>query len=267
MVQSKSSKLKSVPFLLGTTLAVTSILTITGAKRVRASILQGSEENAAPATQQVFKRGRLPVNDLISQAEDAEQAETAEPDTTEPAAEESEDATEPTEGSAPVAPIEPAVPSPSLPPVAPVDEPTRGVEVPITGDEPPTENVEEEIEAEVEEEVDELENEIEADDSEEEPAIEEPPAGEPPVENGAPTTPTDSEGLPAAPPGPGAPEAPAFPPPPPDGAPTPGAEPGAVESTEPEPEVLVSEVAVEGADGDLALTVYEAISTRPGQPS
>ncbi|WP_233501747.1 BamA/TamA family outer membrane protein [Acaryochloris thomasi] len=276
MVQSKSSKLQSVPFLLGTTLAVTSILTITGAKRVRANVLQGSEENAAPTTQQIFKRGQLPVDDLISQAEDTEQseadAETAEPNPTDPAAEESEDAAEATEGSTPVvpvpvAPIEPAVPSPSLPPVAPVDEPTRGVEVPITGDEPPTETVEEEIEAEVEEEVDELEGEIETDDSEEEPTIEAPPTGEPSVEDGAPTPPTDSEDLPAVPPGPGAPEAPAFPPPPPDGAPTPGAEPGAVESTEPEPEVLVSEVAVEGADGDLALTVYEAISTRPGQPS
>lgn len=33
----------------------------------------------------------------------------------------------------------------------------------------------------------------------------------------------------------------------------------------PEPEVLVSEVLVEGVEGDLAINAYEAISTRPGQ--
>ncbi|KAI9130633.1 BamA/TamA family outer membrane protein [Acaryochloris sp. CCMEE 5410] len=51
-------------------------------------------------------------------------------------------------------------------------------------------------------------------------------------------------------------ESPGSPPQPP----TETAEPAA-----PEPEVLVSEVLVEGVDGDLAINAYEAISTRPGQ--
>jgi outer membrane protein assembly factor BamA len=51
----------------------------------------------------------------------------------------------------------------------------------------------------------------------------------------------------------------------------PGATPPTPESPEsaapdgPEPQVLVSEVVVEGAEGDLVNTVYQAISTRPGQ--
>ncbi|WP_148215657.1 BamA/TamA family outer membrane protein [Acaryochloris marina] len=52
-------------------------------------------------------------------------------------------------------------------------------------------------------------------------------------------------------------ESPGSPPQPP----TETAEPPAA----PEPEVLVSEVLVEGVDGDLAINAYEAISTRPGQ--
>lgn len=52
-------------------------------------------------------------------------------------------------------------------------------------------------------------------------------------------------------------ESPGTPPQPP----TETAEPPAA----PEPEVLVSEVLVEGVDGDLAINAYEAISTRPGQ--
>ncbi|MGB7415112.1 MAG: BamA/TamA family outer membrane protein, partial [Thermosynechococcaceae cyanobacterium] len=89
----------------------------------------------------------------------------------------------------------------------------------------------------------------------------------------APSTPS----APVTPEPPAAPEIPRFPETPapsgttetappdaPPSIPTPPAQP---EATEPEPEVLVSEVLVEGAEGDLALTVYEAIATRPGQPA
>lgn len=62
------------------------------------------------------------------------------------------------------------------------------------------------------------------------------------------------------------------PPPPPPPAPTPGtpAPPGPDPSAdsppaEPERQVLVSEVLVEGVEGELVDRVYEAISTRPGQ--
>lgn len=53
--------------------------------------------------------------------------------------------------------------------------------------------------------------------------------------------------------------------PPPDAetAPTPTTPPAAEQP--PEPQVLVSEVVVEGAEGDLQTTVYSAISTRPGR--
>ncbi len=54
------------------------------------------------------------------------------------------------------------------------------------------------------------------------------------------------------------------PPQPPTGT-TPAPGETTAEPSAPEPEVLVSEVVVEGAEGDLSINAYEAISTRPGQ--
>ncbi len=86
-----------------------------------------------------------------------------------------------------------------------------------------------------------------------------------PAPTGGANTP-DLAPAPAAPgstlPVPSAPEAPAAgSPPPPDAAPQPTSE----EPTTPDRQVLVSEVQVEGAQGELVDKVYEAISTRPGQ--
>ena len=158
VVQSKSSKLKSVPLLLGTTLAVTSILTVTGAQRARASTLQDSEENAAPTTQTIFKHGQLQFDELISQAE-----ETV-PDTVEPP-----------EGSTPAPPVVPGVPSiPSspLPPVAPVEEPDEETEeAPLTDEQEPT-GTEAETETEaVDTEAEDAETETEAIDSAEDEQV------------------------------------------------------------------------------------------------
>lgn len=68
----------------------------------------------------------------------------------------------------------------------------------------------------------------------------------------------NSETVPAPPSTPGTTET--VPPPPTTDSPQP-----AVQETAPERQVLVSEVKVDGAEGDLATKVYEAITTRPGQ--
>jgi outer membrane protein insertion porin family len=82
-----------------------------------------------------------------------------------------------------------------------------------------------------------------------------PPTGAPPTgEPGAPPTGTT--------PGQAAPELPGTPQPPPTAPTSEDATPQA-----PERQVLISEVLVEGAQGELADKVYEAISTRPGQPT
>lgn len=72
-------------------------------------------------------------------------------------------------------------------------------------------------------------------------------------------------GTPAAPAAPGTPvpsQTPAFPLPP---GVLPAPTPSTVEPTAPEPRVLVAEVAVEGAEGDLQSTVYQAIRTIAGR--
>jgi outer membrane protein insertion porin family len=301
VVQSKPSKLKSVPFLLGTTLAVTSILTLTNTKRVQAYV---PKEKATAPTAQKFEQGWLPSTELVAQAGEADDnaapdaeglEETAEPEAAEEpeeeaeeseAAEEPEEPAEPVEGSTPAAPsAPPAIPvPPSSPPVGP-DDAGPDIELP-SGDEPADQTSDEAetpaaepdaVEAdppEAEEDEDPSESEDEdspeAEDEDPSESVTPPGPGAPGSPPGAPGfPPPPPDGTPAQPTEPGAvpPGAPAFPPPPPDGAPNQPAEPGAVEPAEPEPQVLVSEVAVEGADGDLALTVYEAISTRPGQPS
>lgn len=102
----------------------------------------------------------------------------------------------------------------------------------------------------------------------EDPASQDVPSGAPPAPS--PGLPVPSEDIPSGDPGdppdqiaPGdSTESPGTPPQPPTVAP-----PGetTVEPSAPEPNVLVSEVLVEGAAGDLAINAYEAISTRPGQ--
>ena len=98
------------------------------------------------------------------------------------------------------------------------------------------------------------------------------PTGEtPPGETPAPSPPLPVPGgdIPESPPGQAVPpgesgDSPDAPPQPPAGTtPTPDQSP--TESSAVEPQVLVSEVLVEGAEGDLAINAYEAISTRPGQ--
>ncbi|WP_299484733.1 BamA/TamA family outer membrane protein [Acaryochloris sp. IP29b_bin.137] len=97
----------------------------------------------------------------------------------------------------------------------------------------------------------------------------EPPAAEdaaPSESPAAPGLPVPSGDIPSGNPG----EAPAQAPSPENSVESPGAPPQPPTETAeppaaPEPEVLVSEVLVEGVDGDLAINAYEAISTRPGQ--
>lgn len=239
VVQSKSSRLQPVSFWLGTTLTVASILSLADAQQVQAA--RRVEENTTPKTEQVFQRGQLQT--LIAQ--------DAVPD------------------SPPAVEVPPA-PSPSLPPVLPgagdAAPPADAEGDPAEAEDSPTE---EDALPEDPSKVEPTEDAVETEDaSEEEPAeesTEELPTEAVPEEDGAPTegvTPPDdaAPGIPPAPPQDPA-GAPPFPPPPPE-APV---APEAAEPSEPEPEVLVSEVLVEGADGDLALTVYEAITTRPGQ--
>ena len=77
----------------------------------------------------------------------------------------------------------------------------------------------------------------------------------------APSAPNSPETVPPPPPASNSPNSSEPIPPPPSTVPT---QP-TVEETAPERQVLVSEVKVEGAEGDLASKVYEAIATRPGQ--
>lgn len=94
------------------------------------------------------------------------------------------------------------------------------------------------------------------------------PVGEPPAPS--PGLPVPSGDIPSGDPG----ETPAQTVPPGESGESPGAPPQpptvappseTAEPPAPEPEVLVSEVLVEGVEGDLAINAYEAISTRPGQ--
>ena len=84
-----------------------------------------------------------------------------------------------------------------------------------------------------------------------------------PPDQGTPTQTPPDQGTPTqTPPDQGTPTQ-TPPAPPGQGAPTPAAP--TAQPQPPEPEVLVSEVVVEGAEGDLLNTVYQAISTRPGR--
>lgn len=83
------------------------------------------------------------------------------------------------------------------------------------------------------------------------------PPGQPPTP--APTLPVPSGDIPSTQPGTTPPTTPS------EQAPVTAPGETTAEPAAPEPEVLVSEVVVEGAEGDLAINAYEAISTRPGQ--
>jgi outer membrane protein insertion porin family len=82
----------------------------------------------------------------------------------------------------------------------------------------------------------------------------------PPPPTGAPTTGEPGSPPTGTPPGQAVPELPGTPPQPPTAPTSDDSTPQA-----PERQVLVSEVLVQGAEGELADKVYEAISTRPGQ--
>ncbi|MGB7412807.1 MAG: hypothetical protein WA902_01225, partial [Thermosynechococcaceae cyanobacterium] len=66
VAQSKSSKLKSVPFWLGTTLVVASILSIADPEQAQAYISQGSKGDTAPKTPQIFERKALSPESLLT---------------------------------------------------------------------------------------------------------------------------------------------------------------------------------------------------------
>lgn len=197
---------------------------------------------------------------------------------------------------APVFPIAPQPDQPEIPITPQPDQPT----VPDAQESP---EAEDDDEAEVEKPSEAGEDTTEAEEPSDSPEVEvtpaesnpaAPPAAEDAPSESAPSNlptvedPASQEALPGGPPAPspGLPvpsgdipsgdpgdtpgqiapadstESPGTPPQPPTVAP-----PGetTTEPSAPEPDVLVSEVLVEGVDGDLAINAYEAISTRPGQ--
>ncbi len=245
VVQSKASKLQSVPFLLGTTLAVASILNVADTERVQAYVSQGIPEGTT--TPKIFNRTWLQSEDLVSQATDSNPSPGPDVDPSK--------VVDPTDSTvAPTAPVttpvspatDPTVPSPPVADPAAPETPPAAAETTTPDASPPLPFPD-------------------AAPSDVPPTAPAPGTEQPPEDGTLPTdsgTVTDDPTEPATLPTPSVPgeepaQPPAFPPPSPEAPPA--------EAAEPEPEVLVSEVLVEGADGDLALTVYEAISTRPGE--
>ncbi|WP_299412486.1 BamA/TamA family outer membrane protein [Acaryochloris sp. IP29b_bin.148] len=273
MTQSQSIKILSLPPILGATVLTAVLLGgVAPAKSQSSSEIETLQEqlNASSPGAQPSQIGQLPTDDTPTQTAPVFPlpSQPEQPSTSEDQAPAATEETAPVESPA----VEEATPDTGAPGETPLEtapanapateETAPSVPVVPTGEEAPP------------------------DDPEDPPAAEEaaPDTGVPgdvptaPTEGEAPATPSD---VPAPAPSPGLPvpsgdipsgdpgETPAQTPPSGESVESPGAPPQppteTAEPAAPEPEVLVSEVFVEGVEGDLAINAYEAISTRPGQ--
>lgn len=247
VAQSQSIKILSLPPILGAT-AVTAVM-LGGIAPAQAKDQPSSDKNtvqeqlkgSVPVAQPP-QIGQLPTDDAPSQTapvfplpSQPDQPSTPEVQTPATTDEDADSADEEADSAADEATPTPG--APDEPPAAEDAAPTGPGDAPATEDAAPGD------------------------------APAEPPADEdaaPPESPEAPGLPVPSGDIPSGDPG----EAPTQTQPP-DSVESPGAPPQppteTAEPAAPEPEVLVSEVLVEGVEGDLAINAYEAISTRPGQ--